>query len=180
VQLTRSLRSKSAGFTLTELLIALLVLGVLMGLGVPSFFEMLRNAQMRSAAEGVANGLQRARAEAVSRNTKVYFTLLPDTSWTVDYVTKPVSTDPAIDSRSSLEGSPNAQAVAIASDASAATTVTFNQLGQVVANADASKSIVQVDFAIDGANRPLRVLVGAGGSTRVCDPALGAPNPRAC
>jgi len=76
-----------------ELLLALVVLGVLVGLGMPSFIQMLRNAETRAAAESVANGMQRARAEAVSRNAKMQFVLGSGTSWTVDYVTKPVDLD---------------------------------------------------------------------------------------
>jgi type IV fimbrial biogenesis protein FimT len=65
----------------------------------------------------------------------------------------------------------------------AATTVTFGALGNVVANADGTPSIVKIDMSNNlgaDARRPLRILVNAGGSTRMCDPALPAGNPRAC
>jgi type IV fimbrial biogenesis protein FimT len=181
VLITAFPRAKSAGFTLIELLVAVMVLIVLVGLGMPSFLQMLRNSEMRAAAEGVANGLQRARAEAVSKNAKIQFVLGSGTSWTVDYVTKPVSTDPVIDSRESNEGSPHALLVAVAADLStAATTVTFNQLGQVVANTPASPSIAQITLTAPAGNQTLRVTVGVGGNTRVCDPGVSSPNVRAC
>ena len=60
-------RARSAGFTITELLIAVAVLGVLMMLAVPNFRELLRNSEVRGAAEALAAGLSRARAEAVSQ-----------------------------------------------------------------------------------------------------------------
>jgi type IV fimbrial biogenesis protein FimT len=182
-------KAKSAGFTLIELLVAVMVLIILVGLGMPSFLQMLRNSEMRAAAEGVANGLQRARAEAVSRNAKVQFVLGLGTSWTVDYVTKPVSTDPVIDSRNSNEGSPHALLVSkavnpatLVVDAGSpdATTVTFNQLGQVVANTPASPSIAQITLTAPAGNQTLRVTVGVGGNTRVCDPNVSSPNVRAC
>ena len=44
-------QKKSAGFTLIELLTALAVLGVLVSLGLPSFLQMLRNAEIRAGAE---------------------------------------------------------------------------------------------------------------------------------
>jgi type IV fimbrial biogenesis protein FimT len=175
-------KAKSAGFTLIELLTALMVLVVLVGLGFPSFLQMLRNAEIRAAAESVANGLQRARAEAVSRNAKIQFVLGAGTSWTVDYVTKPVLTDPPLDSRTGSEGSPNATITSsLAADLStAATTATFNQLGQVVANADASPPLAQVNFAAAGGNHGLRVTIGVGGNVRVCDPSFSPPHLRAC
>jgi type IV fimbrial biogenesis protein FimT len=174
-------KPKAAGFTITELLIAVMVLGILVGLGMPSFLQMLRNSEIRAATESVANGLQRARAEAVSRNARVQFVLGTGSSWTVDYVSKPVLTDPPLDSRASSEGSSNvALASALAANLStAATTITFNQLGQVVANADASPSLAQVNF-VAASGHGLRITIGAGGNARVCDPSLSAPNVRAC
>ncbi len=103
--------------------------------------------------------------------------------------------DPAnpqiVQSRSNAEGSPNAFATAVfvpappaAAAALAATTVTFSSLGNVTANADGTPSIVRIDvtntnIAAD-ARRPLRIIVNPGGSTRLCDPALAATDPRGC
>ena len=175
-------KSKCAGFTLTELMLTIAVLGVLVSVGLPSFREMLRSAEIRSAAESVSNGLQRARAEAVARNARVKFVLGAGTSWTVDYVTKPVPLDPPLDTRASTEGSTNATLTALAQDlATAATTITYNQLGQVVTNADASLTLRRVNFAAAGSTRILRVSIAAGGSAKVCDPLLAAgSSPRAC
>jgi type IV fimbrial biogenesis protein FimT len=173
-----SRRPNCAGFTLTELMIAVAVLATLMALGLPSFRQMLRNYEVRAAAESVANGLQRARAEAVAHNASVYFKLTGGTSWTVNYVTAPVT--PALDSRSSSEGSPN---VVLAATPSTATTVTYNNLGQALAtNADSSVPPTQIDFnaTAAGANQTLRVLIGVGGGARVCDPSLPSGNARAC
>jgi type IV fimbrial biogenesis protein FimT len=175
-------KTKSPGFSLVELMITIVVLGILVSLGMPSFREMLRNAEIRAAAESVTNGLQRARAEAVARNANVKFVLGTGSSWTVDYVVKPVSTDPAIDTRAGSEGSANVTVTALAADAStAATTATFNNLGQLVANADASATLARVDFASVGSTQSLRVTIGAGGNAKACDPSLIAgSSPRAC
>jgi len=170
-------RKAFAGFTLPELMIAIAVLAVLAGMALPSFLQMLRNYEVRVAAESVANGLQRARAEAVSRNASVQFVLGTNTSWTVDYVTKPVLTDPPIDARSNQEGSQNAS---LTPTPSTATTVTFNNLGQVIANGDATPTLTQVDLIATQGNQNLRVTIGAGGNARVCDPALPSTNARAC
>jgi type IV fimbrial biogenesis protein FimT len=144
--------------------------------GLPSFTQMLRNSQVRGAAESVANGIQRARAEAVARNSKVQFTLAADTSWYVDYVATP---NPAarLDSRDNTSSA----AATITVLPAAATTITFNQLGQVVTpNADTSLPLTQVSFAATGSNLNLRVTIGAGGNARVCDPSLPTSNVRAC
>jgi type IV fimbrial biogenesis protein FimT len=179
--MTASPRERSAGFTLIELMIAVTLLAILLSVGLPSFQQMMRNYEVRVAAESVANGLQRARAEAVAKNARVQFVLGGGTSWTVDYVTKPVLTDPPLDARASTDGSTNATLTAVAADLStAATTLTFNQLGQVVANADTSPALARVNFAGSGASQNLRVIIGAGGNARVCDPSLPSSNVRAC
>jgi len=182
--LTRLARSRqSTGFTLVELMVAVAVFAILISVGLPQFRQMLKNYQVRVAAESVANGLQRARAEAVARNAPVQFVLGTGTSWTVDYVTKPVPTDPPLDTRSSGEGSANVALVAVAADLStAATTITFNNLGQVIANADASAALgrVTVDATAAGGNQTLRITIGAGGNARVCDPSLPSTNVRYC
>jgi type IV fimbrial biogenesis protein FimT len=93
--------------------------------------------------------------------------------------------------RTNAEGSPNSLATVAfvpappaAPVAQAANTVTFSPLGNVIANADASKSIVRIDVTnpsvAAGAVRPLRIAVNPGGSARMCDPALAASDPRGC
>ena len=174
---------RSAGFTLTELMIAVAVFATLITVGLPSFRQMLQNYQVRVAAESVANGLQRARAEAVARNAPVFFALASSSSstWTVDYVTKPVSTDPPIDSRSSAEGSANVAVTAVASDLStAATSITFNNLGQVTSPAATTLARVTFNASATGGNQTLRVVIGAGGNAKVCDPSLPTTNLRYC
>ena len=175
-------KTKSAGFTLTELMIAVAILGILVSMGMPSFRQMLRSAEIRSVAESVANGLQRARAEAVARNTRVRFVLTAPggvytTAWNVWALD-----NTTIDSRNSDEGSTvNTTLTAVAADlATAATAITYNQLGQVIANADASPTLARVDISAAESVRNLRIVIGAGGSARVCDPKMAVgSNPRA-
>jgi len=168
--------ARSAGFTLTELMLGVAILGILVALGMPSFQKMIRNAEIRSAAESVANGIQRARAEAVSRNARVQFVLGSGTSWTVQVVG---AAPPPIDSRPSAE-SLNASLTVLPV---AATTITFNQLGQIVnPNPDASPPLTQATFTATGGTQTLWVMIGTGGNARVCDPdpSLPATNFRSC
>ena len=53
------------GFTLVELLVALAVAGVLLGLGVPSFVGAIRNAQLNAPWAELRSALFLARSEAV-------------------------------------------------------------------------------------------------------------------
>ena len=172
-------KTKSFGFSLVELMVGIVIVGILVTLAMPSFQDVLRNSEVRNAAESITNGLQRARAEAVARNAKVQFVLGTGSSWTVDYVVKPIATDPPIDSRSSNEGSKNVTVNALAADLStAATTIAFSNLGGVVTDA---ASLTQIDLAAPGASQNLRVTIGVGGNARMCDPSLvSGSSPRAC
>lgn len=169
--LNACLKSRPLGFSLIELLIGIAIMAILVGLALPSFQSWLKNTQIRNAAESITNGLQRARAEAVARNSNVTFVLGADSSWTATAADGTV-----VDTRLATEGSKNVTLTAFAADlATAATTITYNNLGQVVPNA---ASLARVNVTAVGGSQNLRVEIGAGGSARMCDP--HATGPRAC
>lgn len=167
---------KQSGFTLVELLIGIVVIGILMAIAAPSFRTWLLNTQIRNAAESITNGLQRARAEAVVRNTDVEFVfdaLDTSSSWKVR-----VFGGEQIESRSGNEGSRDVRITAVAGDSTAATTIRYNNLGEVVS---AANSLARVDLSAPGGDRNLRILIGLGGNARMCDPSLSpGSGPRAC
>jgi type IV fimbrial biogenesis protein FimT len=168
-------KARAFGFSLVELMFGIAIAIILATLAVPSFQTLLRNSEMRTAAESVTNGLQKARGEAVARNTNVSFVLGTGSSWTVNVVT-PAS---VIDKRLSTEGSPNVTRTVVPADA---TTVTFNNFGGRTANADGSAPFTQVAVNASGGSQRLQVeIVSAGGNARMCDCNLALnSNPRAC
>jgi type IV fimbrial biogenesis protein FimT len=169
------------GFTLIEVMISITVLGIILMIGLPSFASWLQNQQLRAASEGLLNGLQTARAEAIRRNLLVQIVVGPGTGWSV---TEAVSTAP-IQTRVKEEGSPNA---VLTVTPNTATTVTFTSLGSVAANLDASPTAGLFDISNPaggscqpaGPMRCLRVVVSGGGSLRMCDRIVSLPDPRAC
>jgi type IV fimbrial biogenesis protein FimT len=60
-----------AGFSLIELMIALAIFGLLLGLGVPSYRDWIASRQLANHAEYLAETLNQARSEAVKRSQRV-------------------------------------------------------------------------------------------------------------
>lgn len=173
------------GFTIVEVLITIMVLGILIAVAAPTFGEWLQNQQLRAAADAALNGLQVGRAEAIRRNGPVQVAFAPGGSgWTVSEITGG-AVGATLQTRSGAEGSPNAT---LSATPGGATTVTFSAIGGIAANIDGSATISMLDVQNPGggacqpagAMRCLRVTVSGGGSLKMCDPIVTAPDPRAC
>jgi len=170
----------AAGMSLIELLIGIVIVGVLLALGVPSFTAWLQNTQVRNAAESISNGLQLARANAIQRNKSVTFTMNgPDSSWSVS-IDAPSALEPAtVQSRSAAEGTPNA--VIATTDP----TITFDGLGKTNLPAAATIQVTNPTGGACGTGsgemRCLNLTVAVGGQIKMCDPqVLTAGDSRRC
>jgi len=195
----------SAGFTLIELMTVIVILAIMLFLALPNFNVWLQNTQIRTAGEAVLNGMQLARAEAIRRNTNVRFQLvdsltsscaLSDTgrNWVVSQADPSGACQVAasdtvapqiVQKKSSAEGSPNAVVTAspAAADPSFNGTVTFNGFGSIATNVDGTPAISAIKInapSIGADSRDLCVLVGTGGTIRMCDPKVVAPDTRTC
>ena len=171
------LKAHHAGFTLIELMIGLVILAILLSLGMPAFTGILESSRTKAAASGFAMGLQQARAEAISRNTTVWFVPEPGfAGWVLNTANSLTTPDP-FEAKPSKESSGDRVTVAI--DPTTVTAVSFNSLGRATAGAP-----VNFNFSgpsgCSGEIRCLRVRVSAGGQVRVCDPAVGDTDTRSC
>ena len=178
-------RLATAGFSVVELMVVMVVIGILMAFAVPTFTEFLSNQQIRVGADAVISGLQVARGEAIRRNLSVQVAIdVPNSGWVVSES----ASGTMVQTRTHEEGSRNANLTTIPNGT---TTLTFTPLGGVTGNNDGSFSVQQIDIDNPGGGacqpsgpmRCLRILVSGGGSIRMCDPNLPVtvpPDPRAC
>lgn len=171
------------GFTLIEVLVALTILGLLLAMGAPAVGDWLRNAQIRTAAESLQNGLQQAREEAVRRNKAVEFLLVTDSTWQVR-LADPSATNRMLASRSSAEGSAN---VVTVTGPAGANIVTFDGMGRrMAANVDGSSVLTGICVDLSSAmlpparTRDLQLNVSLSGQVRMCDPKVGTTDTRYC
>ncbi len=181
--------ARAGGFTLIEMMIVVVIIGIATILGIPSYRAWMQNTQIYNAAESAENGLQKAKAQAVKRNANVEFVLGTNPAWLIQLPgnTVPCPIPSGTASTTLLECSTNEGAknvVAVATPAGA-TTITFNSLGGEVQpfNQNNSVPLTQIDFnsaVLTGAHN-LRITIGIGGITRMCDPNLvTGSSPRAC
>jgi len=167
---------RALGFSLIELMIALLIVSIVLAKGLPFLVDYIRNDRIRSAAEEMRDGLHSARMEAIRRNTTVRF--VPDhTSWSI------VLPGAAGDPDELLLERPSRAAEDLLATAASDASVGFNGSGRLAAAGNFTVDITDPNdtCAADGGEaRCLRVTVAPGGMIRMCDPALTAGNPQAC
>ncbi len=65
------MHAKQPGFTMIELMFAIAVLAVLVGIGLPNMQDFVRNSRMSGAANDIISDFNFARSEAVKRRVPV-------------------------------------------------------------------------------------------------------------
>lgn len=198
--------SQQSGLSLIEILISFAIAGILLGAAVPSFQGWVRSTQTRNQVESIQAGLNKARSEALRRNTRVTFWLIsnPDvkslgndcvtadngSAWVVSIndpsnkcaAAPSSSSDPLlIDKHAAGDGSINTTVNALPEGAVA---VTFNGLGKASTTASGGDAITQIDVSHAMAktgDRDYRLSISSGGQVKVCDPQVTSQSdPRKC
>jgi type IV fimbrial biogenesis protein FimT len=201
---------RSRGVTLIELVVTLAVFATMMALAAPSIGTWIQNGRIRTGGESILNGLQLAKAEAVSRNTRVRFQLTSTATngctvsttgrnWVVN-IEQAAAGDTAVESHCGDEPddtvAPQILQIRPASDGSngaevlgSQANIVFNGLGRPtpVPGGDITFDVSNPGAGSCAANGGemacLRIIVTPQGLLRMCNPHLTSaqPNdPRAC
>jgi prepilin-type N-terminal cleavage/methylation domain-containing protein len=180
----------SRGFSLIELMIAVVIFGFLILLAGPMYSDFIANSRIRNAGEALLNGVRQTQAEAVRRNTPAWFVLDPAVGYKV-YALNPDdgANDDGSDAAHPWPVTPFVFADQGGADVSVSggglTTVTFDGLGRIIPNVDATASLTQIDITSTKVSNPrnLRVVVqalGGSGGTKLCDRAMPSTDPAGC
>lgn len=199
---------KQKGFSIIEIAVVLVVVGMMLMGAMPIMSEWLRNAKLRNQSEALQSGLQQARNEAVRRNQAITFYLVSGdnanvldgtcvvsasgTSWVVSVrdpagecdaapaVTSTQSTNPLIvRTHVGADGASGVAVSGLAADGTtAASSVTFDAFGR------ASGNLARIDIAYassQSSDRPLRINISPAGMVRTCDTSVTeSSDPRLC
>ena len=82
----RSRRFSSSGFTLLELLLVVVILGVIASVAMPGVARVARVLRIEGSAQGLVGDLHRARTEAIKRNETVWLAIAGPSSSRVEWV----------------------------------------------------------------------------------------------
>ncbi|MDD5612658.1 MAG: GspH/FimT family pseudopilin [Gallionella sp.] len=86
------------GVSLIETMVTVAVIGIMLGVGLPSLAVWMKSNQIKSSSQNILTGLQLARGEAVRQNSRVLFQLTDSgatgvPTWTVwSYSSQPCQT----------------------------------------------------------------------------------------
>ena len=189
----------SRGFSLVELMVALVVLALLLGLAAPSFGLWVQNAKTRTATDSLQNGLRQAQAEALRlhRQTVLFRSASGncDNGNTADAAgsywvlrSVPRMAGDTVNTLQCGQLMETGDGLVIHGPVA----LCFNGIGRMAANTDPGLGVTACTVPAEGSaqfnishpkgDRPLRVVVGINGNARTCDPSrsLAANQPDGC
>lgn len=73
--------SVSAGFTLLELLVTMLIMGIVLAIGVPQFSGIIADQRVRTAISDLRGDLIFARADAINNQERVVVEAIDGSDW---------------------------------------------------------------------------------------------------
>jgi len=189
-------RRRQGGMSIVEVLVALGVIALVIGLGAPSAMNWVQNLQIRNAGEAILNGLQTARLEALRRNTTVAFELTDpnSTAWHVcvfDLTTLActvpdlATSDPGgqLNARVGVQTQFTSFMEPLDAGVNVPQLIAFDSFGRV--SPQNPTNIARIDVRNPtmngGDERRMSIAITVGGQIRMCDPALSkAINPQGC
>jgi type IV fimbrial biogenesis protein FimT len=187
---------RQGGMSIVEILVAIGIIALVIGLGAPSALVWIQNLQIRNAGEAVLNGLQTARLEALRRNTTVAFEVTDPNSvaWHVclfDLTSLTCSPgdlatgDPSgqVNARLGVETQFTDFGNPLDGGVNVPQLVAFDSFGRVSPQNPTNIARIDVRNPVMAATdeRRLSIAITVAGQVRMCDPGLSkALNPQGC
>lgn len=205
-----SLRRAARGFTLIEAMVALTVLSITLAIGVPAMSGWIQASKARNAGGFYAEGLALARQQAMAHNATTRFLLTRNAAngqydWQVDLCFPTLADACAADSAGwsttsapaaadanqaqgflsvnrSAAGLPKTEVMSTTLAPLGNAAIYFTSTGWVDTSVDERMTTMQFAPAagFESLIRPAAIVVGLAGTATHCNPAVLAPDSRAC
>ena len=75
------MKKTNRGFTMLEIMVALVIMGIIAAFAFPSFRNMIENKQLKSVTESLYNDLKLAHSEAIKKQTAIFVSFQPGANW---------------------------------------------------------------------------------------------------
>lgn len=171
----KGLRAFPAGFSATELMVILLILGILVAIAIPSFQYLIRNYRLTTTANALFSAVNLARSEAIHRGVRVDLVPAGDgTSWSTGWIVfidendnqRPDATEVVIARHEPL---PRDLTISARFTDSKVQYLAFNGSGRSRTNAS-SQASQSGSWLLESGSHTRKVIVNFLGRPRVCNP----------
>ena len=180
--------NSARGFTLIEMMVAVALVGIIMAATLPGFAGFLNGQKMNMTANNIYTAMQITKSSAIQQNARM--TLVLDTSkgnWCIfNRTVEPDSTTCSWTSNTMESGvvrkyiEPLSNGIEMAAVPSDATQITYDGLGRVVPNPDASAIITSIAVTMPNDETRANTVQLSNGIVRLCDPLKSVGDPQAC
>jgi len=140
---------RRSGFTIIELMIVLVVIGVMVSLALPSMGDLVVRMRLKTAASDLHYSLAFARSEAIKRNAGMQIVPVSAANWALGWSVRVQSSGLVLSQQDPYSGLTFTTTNA-AYAAAAVPSVTFSGIGRETGSAGAG-----IAFVISSANYPL-------------------------
>ena len=165
----------TAGFSIVELMVVLMIAGILLAIGIPSFQAMIQNHRLITAANALFMAVNLTRSEAIHRGVRVDLVPAGDgTKWTNGWVIfidedndqRPDTNETVIYSYGELNRDVR---ITPSFTDSKVQYIAFNGTGRTRTNAS-SQTSQSGNWLLEAGSQSRKVVINFLGRTRVCDP----------
>ena len=171
---------RSAGFSLIELMIAVVIFAFLVMIAGPMYTTYIGNTHIRAAGEALLNGVRLAHADAIKYNAPVRFVLDASTGWTLHAPDPNDGTDVSIQSYTFSEGASQGHGVAQRRSRNLRRARSRHSQRRCQRFVDEDRHHEHHYFDPRALSVIISAIGGTQGGTKLCDPGLSSPDPSAC